>query len=257
MKQKNIVVFGGTEEGRIISQKLSSIFIYVTLNVISEYGENLIEKNKYINVIVNKMNEIQMERFLKINNYNIVIDATHPYADEVTKNIKTVCEKLNLKYIRYLRSNLNSEYGKLFNNTEEIINYLNNYDGNVFLTTGTNDLEKYINLNNYKNRLFVRTLPCQNSIDLCRKIEIPYKNIICMHGPFSVLLNKAMFIETNTKFAVTKESGKEGGFNSKIEAAKMLNIDILILKRPEYENKFNCINDIDYLINYVKMMVEE
>jgi precorrin-6x reductase len=74
------------------------------------------------------------------------------------------------------------------------LNSFHDVEGNIFLTTGSNNLDYFTKLADYQNRVTVRILPMQNSLE--KALQLGYKptNIICMQGPFTEEeLNTAMF----------------------------------------------------------------
>jgi len=87
MKTK-ILLFGGTTEGRKLTEYLSNTNVFVDVCVATEYGQQLLQKSENVNVISGRMDTEQMTAMMKQQKYKLVIDATHPYALEVTENIK-------------------------------------------------------------------------------------------------------------------------------------------------------------------------
>lgn len=76
-----------------------------TLSVTTSYGEDLARKHAK-NVITGKLTKEDMVRFIEKNNINKIIDATHPYAIEVSKNAIQCAKELNIDYLRYERKSL-------------------------------------------------------------------------------------------------------------------------------------------------------
>ena len=75
-----------------------------------------------------------------------------------------------------------------------------------------------------------------------------------MQGTFSEEFNESMMKEYDVKLVVTKESGNTGGTPSKIEAARKLDIPVVVVKRPkisELENKM-IFSDIEGIVNQIK-----
>ena len=61
---------------------------------------------------------------------------------------------------------------------------------------------------------------------LCEKNGICGKQILALQGPFSVEMNEAILKQYHINCLVTKRSGKNGGYQEKIEAAKRLGISV-------------------------------
>ena len=103
MTEKRVLVFGGTIEGRRISAYLNENKIYHTVCVATEYGEEVLTPQKYLEIHQGRMDVEAMCRFMKDGAFCAVVDATHPYAVEVSKNVRSACEKTGVPYLRYLR----------------------------------------------------------------------------------------------------------------------------------------------------------
>ena len=118
-----------------------------------------------------------------------------------------------------------------FSSNFEAVNYLLNTEGNILLTTGSKEISAFSELS---NRIFPRVLPSIDSINACISYGIPSKNIIELHGPFYTDLNEAIIKEFDCKYLVSKISGRSGGFDEKIEAAKNTGcIPVIILPKTE------------------------
>ncbi len=234
---KKILIFAGTTEGRRVSEILSENKINHTVCVATEYGEMLIEKNEFVNVHCERMDAEKMNSFIKEGAFETVIDATHPYAFEVTKNIKEAVSKNNqgIKYIRLKRNtgiDIQNETIRFFDSNEECAKALEETKGNILLTTGSKELSVYANNPDLKERLFVRIIPGEESLKICNTLGISGKNIIAMQGPFSSKMNEATIDMYEISVMVTKQSGIAGGFPQKAESAKNKNIPLFVIGCP-------------------------
>lgn len=120
-------------------------------------------------------------------------------------------------------------------NTEAAVDYLKHVSGNVLLTTGSKELSAYTEIPGYQERMFARVLSIQNVIETCRMLGFEGKNLIAMQGPFSKELNAAMLRQYDCRYLVTKDSGKAGGFEEKIQAATECGAIPVIIGRPVQE----------------------
>ena len=55
------------------------------------------------NLIVCRMDEKEVENFIRNNSIDVVVDLSHPFATEITKIAREAAEKFNIDYIRYVR----------------------------------------------------------------------------------------------------------------------------------------------------------
>ena len=98
-----IIVFAGTTEGSDISNFLAEHQIHVLACVATDYGSKSLKENEYLKIHAGRLTEPEMEALLNEKKPEMVLDATHPYAAEVTENIRTACQNTGLEYRRVLR----------------------------------------------------------------------------------------------------------------------------------------------------------
>ena len=103
---------------------------------------------------------------------------------------------------------------------EDAVEYLQNTEGKILITTGSKELIKYTKLTEYKERCFARVLSTEQAVMESVALGFEGKHLIAMQGPFSKEMNVATIHQTGAKYFVTKESGKAGGFGEKVQAAK-------------------------------------
>lgn len=232
-KKPLIWLIAGTSEGRQLIKALEGSNINIIASVATEYGASIIEPQHNLKVIAERMNLEAMIAFIEKNSPDCVIDVTHPYAVVVTKTIREACDATNCKYLRFLRQKSLTDDCLQVDSYQEAVEFLNHVEGNIFLTTGSNNLDFFTKLADYQNRVTVRILPMKNSLE--KALQLGYKptNIICMQGPFTEELNIAMFKDSKAKYIVTKDSGNAGGFAEKKKAAMAAGAILIVIKRED------------------------
>ena len=239
---RKILIFSGTTEGRTISEALSGNNISHYVCVAGEYGKEMMRSDDFAKVHVGRMDEAQMSEFLGKEGFDktsLIVDATHPYATEVTANIKTAAEKLGATYLRIARKAADMKDGNIkeYRDIENCGKALDKLEGNILLTTGSKELKAYCESvsKETKKRTYVRVLPSTESLEICTSCGIESDHIIAMHGPFSVDLNRALMQQYNISHLVTKNSGSVGGFEAKADAALSFGAMVHVLARPSEE----------------------
>ncbi len=250
-----ILVLGGTSDSLEICSELNKIFnLKYTLSVTTEYGKDL-AKGYARNVILGKLNKNEMMNFIKENKVKLIIDATHPYAIEVSKNAIECSSESNIEYIRYERKSLieGIEYKNIFvvDTIEEACSIASKRGNNIFIGSGSKNLNKYVELIKDK-KLIARVLPTSEVIKSCEDLGLNADNIIAMKGPFSKTINIEMYKQYKIDLVITKESGVAGGFLEKIDAAKNLDIPVVIIRRENIEYP-KVINDVKEIRNLIKI----
>ncbi|MBR3556504.1 MAG: precorrin-6A reductase [Oscillospiraceae bacterium] len=231
----NFCIFAGTTEGRELAEFLSGQGdkASVTACVATEYGETLLTPAPGLRVLAGRLNEEQMVSLLKENDFDLVLDATHPYADVVTENVAAACRASGREYLRVLREDSAVPEGTVFlPDTASAVAWLSEHEGNILLTTGSKTLGEYTGIRDFAKRVWARVLPMGSSLVSCEAAGLPPAHIIAMQGPFTQELNIATLKAIGADYLVTKDSGGTGGFREKAAAATAAGAKLIVLGRP-------------------------
>ena len=243
-----LCVFAGTTEGRELVEFLSTQALSVTACVATEYGETLLSPRENLTISAQRLTREEMEALFSRENYDMVIDATHPYASVVTENIAAACEASGVRYQRLLRSGCEAGEDAVFvPDIPAAVDYLNGTEGTILLTTGSKELAKYAHLADFANRVYARVLPMEDSLRLCQSAGLKPAHILAMQGPFSVEMNLAMLKSVGAKYLVTKDSGTTGGFDEKVTAARAAGAQLVIIGRPPQREGLTLPETVDFL----------
>ena len=229
---KKVLVFAGTTEGRELAELLADSNIKCSVCVATDYALELMD-DKRLDVHCGRLTEEEMEVLMRDGSFDVVVDATHPYAQIVSQNVRQAADMEAISLIRLRRSTESAEEGFVsFKTHEECSAWLSFQTGNILLTTGSKDLGSYAKNETIKNHLFVRVLPGEESIRLCTANGITGRQIIAMQGPFSAQMNECILREYSIDWMVTKISGHAGGFEEKVEAAKKAGVGVCAILPP-------------------------
>ena len=86
MNENKVLIFGGTSEGREIFNLLTRNKISCAICVATSYGKEILSPSD--SVLEGRLTAEEMLALFQKKSYSLIIDATHPYALEVSKNIK-------------------------------------------------------------------------------------------------------------------------------------------------------------------------
>ncbi len=228
-------IFAGTTEGRELAEFLSSQGdrTAVTACVATEYGETLLKPAPNLRVLAGRLDETQMVSLLRETDFDLVLDATHPYADVVTENIAAACREAGREYLRVLREDSAVPEGTVFlPDPAAAVEWLNAHEGNILLTTGSKTMGAYTGIRGFDKRVWARVLPMAASLEACEAAGLPPARIIAMQGPFTQELNIATLKAIGGAYLVTKDSGGTGGFREKAAAAAAAGARLIVLGRP-------------------------
>ena len=247
-----LLIFAGTTEGRELAEYYTGKDIQVDICVATDYGEALLRQEPNIHIHAGRKNRQEMAEMMEALSPALVVDATHPYAEEATRTIAAACQDTGTACLRLLREREVTDDSSVIyvSDTQEAVDYLNSVEGNVLLTVGSKELPHYTAVHDYQERLFARVLPLKTVMEDVLPLGFEGKHLICMQGPFSQELNVAMMKAISAKYMVTKDTGSAGGFMEKINAAREAGAKAVVIARPLQEEGLSlkeCIRHIDDL----------
>lgn len=238
---KKLALFAGTTEGKKLTEWLIAASesdrphadFFADVFVATEYGHECLPENDRVRVYDGRLKEQAMLDRFSSEEYDLVVDATHPYAAEVSRIIETVCETLKISRIRVRRDEECTEScAFLAESTEEAVDFLKRTEGNILVTTGSKELAKFLALPDWGTRVYARVLSLPSVVEACDALGFRGAHLIAMQGPFSAELNEAMLRSVGARWLVTKESGREGGFSEKAMAAARAGAALVVIGRP-------------------------
>ena len=204
-----IAVFAGTTEGRVLASRLAGSQVAADVFVATEYGKEEIPKAENLQVHDGRVDENQMEKLFQEKKYDLILDATHPFAVVVTANIREAAEKTGTPLLRILRDKISDGSDCRIITVENIqsaVDFLKTTEGPVFVTTGSKELSAFLALPDWETRIYARVLSMPEVVKTCADMGFYGSHLIAMQGPFAEDLNVAMMKAVHAKWMVTKRS---------------------------------------------------
>jgi len=232
-----IIIFAGTTEGRQLAEQYAGAGDSVVACVTGTYARRLIPAS--IPCHVGPMNAVEIKAFLQREKPDRVIDATHPFAALVTKNVRAACEALMIPIERIEREDSKSAFWansvEWAEDTRAAVDAVRKTQGRVLLTTGSHTLPQYC-AEIPPDRLYVRVLPTSRALLACEALGLPPGHVLAMQGPFTAAFNAALYDQLHISVMVTKDSGEPGGVEEKILPALQRNIHVILIHKPKEKN---------------------
>lgn len=229
-----ILVLQGTGDGKLITQTLVGQGYRVGALAATDYGRELAVE--YGAILVDNNLNTDAGTWLEQLGVQAVVDARHPFDGTGEDELARQCRANNIIYLRIGREETDISCHELLHPVSSMPEAAQKAAGlgkTIFLTTGSHDLEHFVALQQIHDiRLVVRVLPEHRVVKKCQDMGIHTRDIVAMQGPFSKQINKALFKMYRAAVVVTKDSGRAGGTDTKIEAALALRIPVVIVKRP-------------------------
>ena len=242
-----IWLIGGTSDSATIAQSFTALSIPFIVTVTTSTARTLYGDR--VEIAVGCMNSQMMQSFCCQNQITSVVDASHPYAVEVSSQAIATATKLNIPYLRYERVHCHAGL-----KTDSIIK-LDSFDRllageyltrqRVLLTVGCKALPRFDSWQS-KATLFARVLPKIASLKTALAAGFTSDRLIAIRPPLSIATETALWQQWKISLVVTKASGLAGGEDLKRQVAANLNVPLVIITRPKiaYPQKTSEINEV-------------
>ena len=229
----DVLVFSGTADGRAIARYLRSRDVPVHVRVATEYGAVVMEDDG-VDVQVGSCGGAEgIAKVIRDCGYGLVVDATHPYARRISEHIREGCAEAGVECIRLVRDGGCAPDGVVeVPSVKDAVEFLKGTEGNVLVSTGSNELHLYTEIPGYRERLTARVLSTGESVGKAVSLGFEGSHLIAAQGPFTEEENLAALRRADARWLVTKDSGTIGGFEEKVRAARRAGARIVLISRP-------------------------
>lgn len=227
-----ILILGGTTEGRLavkVADEAGSPYYYSTRGIQQEIAcRNGIH-------LTGGMDVEAMTSFCIHHQIRLLVDAAHPFAVGLHQTVHETAIRLNLPVVRVERSYPERATDIVWcEDYEDAVRQLEKDRIHSLLSlTGVQTIGK---LRGYwaKHTCWFRILKRDESLALARNQGFDEQRIVYYQAEDEESLLKRL----TPQAILTKESGETGGFQQKIDAARMLGIPVYVVKRPSLPDSF-------------------
>lgn len=225
-----ILVFGGTTEGRIVAELLSSIDLPF-------YYSTKLESQPDVpgTRIFGIMDADLIARFCKTNGIRLIVDAAHPFATSLHNNIAKAAQELSLVTLRFERTSPTTsgyQHIRRFKDYSSIVESveISGYS-TILALTGVQTIERFRPLW-INTKCFFRILNTKQSLSAAAKSGIPLNQVVQDSNTESLESLLGLIARTNAEVIITKDSGYSGGLDVKIAASQHAGIPLWIIEKP-------------------------
>ncbi len=191
-----------------------------------------------------------LQKYLLQEKISLLVNATHPYATQISVNALSAATELGLPYLRFIRPPWLKQSGDQWLEVPDLpaaadylqSGFLETNSGIskeiVFLTTGNRGLELFQQCS--KCQFVVRTIELPDNV-VSKNGTSAWEDATFLHarGPFTMENELALFRQYRISLLVTKNSGGDSTY-AKIEAARKLEIPVLMVARPVVNSTDQC-----------------
>jgi precorrin-6x reductase len=252
-------VFSGTSDGNALASELAGSGHEVIVSAASDYGQELVEEN-FPGLVVRsgKIGVEARRRELRQSNAKAIVDATHPFATDISRQLIGLAREFGIPYVRYERPRTGSRPPAIYcHDMEMAAAEAIGKGARIFLATGTKELSTFLKHSLAAERQwFVRVAPEPESLERALQLGIPRAHLCAMQGPFSREFNEALWRSWRIDCVVTKDSGDAGGFQAKAEAAQAIGAALIVLERPPMDYPV-VVRDFQTVIQYLNKVLTQ
>lgn len=237
LPQNAVWLFSGTSDGNALARELVERHNPVVISTATDYGGELARADcPGVTVWAGRQGVEARRRALRENHARAVVDATHPFAQQISEQLVGLSRELGIPYLRFERPSAATGTALLCDSVAEAAERAIATGTRIFLATGSKDLATFLQAPGAAQReWFVRITPEPALIRRALELGVARDHILAMQGPFSEGFNTALWGDQRIDCVVTKDSGEAGGFTAKTRAAAALGIPLLVIRRPRVE----------------------
>lgn len=232
-----ILLMGGTRDARTLLATINAAFpgTMIVASAVSTYGADLLREQGGCVVLQKAMNAGELTAFIREKGVRVIVDATHPFAENASAAAGQAAAETGIAYLRYERPSTSIEAGSglyFAPDFQAAAVTAARLGRTIFFTIGSRRLKECLGMLPHEKRVVARVLPDEDSIRQCLTLGLTPADIVAVQGPVSQALNAALFTEYKADVVVAKDSGETGGTPEKIAAARELKIPIVLVRRP-------------------------
>lgn len=245
-----LYIIGGTTEANLAGRRLEDAGYRVVISVTTPVGAQMA---KGMETDIGAKDAEAIAAHAREVNAAAIIDCSHPFAVKVSWEAQCAAEAACLPYLRYQRPPISAPNAVTVDSWAEAVERLQRRGDRALLTIGSRNLSYFAEAG---LDFMARVLPVPDSINECARLGIDVRDVIAVCPPFSVDFNRACIRFAGAGVLVTKDSGKEGGLQEKLEAVETEGIDIIVVSRPEEPHAAEVIGDLDRLVNRLEEILD-
>ena len=233
----SVLIYGGTTEGRKAAEALLEKGIPCAVCVATGYGAEVMDPHPLLTLHTGRMDREEMADMIRAGSFVCAVDATHPHAAAVSREIRAACAVCGLPYLRLERETAlpGQPQGNVIctESAEEAGKLLAGRPGHVLSTIGSKDLGKFVQALGDPSRVTARVLPTAEALEACAGAGLSGRQIIAAQGPFDEEMNCALLRHTGADWLLTKETGAAGGYPEKLLAAARCGTGAVVIRTPD------------------------
>jgi precorrin-6A/cobalt-precorrin-6A reductase len=218
-----ILILGGTTEGRLLASRLIGLGHEVITSLAGRTSDPILPEGE---LRVGKFGGVAgLVAYLEAAHVERVVDATHPYAEQMSANAVSACHRAHVRLVRLVRPPWPEPPGSGWLHAESLAAAAHMLPSGavVLLTTGHDELATFLARDD-----------CRFVIRLIKRPELPlppHASLLLTRPPYELEDELTLFERRSITHLVTKNSGGSQT-SAKLEAARELEVQVIMVDRP-------------------------
>ncbi|MHB0981242.1 MAG: precorrin-3B C(17)-methyltransferase [Thermoleophilia bacterium] len=230
--ERRLYMLGGTSFARNLAVDLEEAGYRVRLSVATSLGAGEVEREPSGGIHVGRLGSPGLAGEIAGWGAGALLDATHPYAVEASRTAEKAAVAAGVPLLRAVRAAWvpdGEDRVRFFDTAAELTAALLAGGHRAFFTVGAKGLQEFAGSG---LRLAARVLPTPDSVAAALAAGVASEDLIAAYPPFDELFTRACLQRLGCDVIVTKESGREGGLEEKLAAARAAGAELFVLGRP-------------------------
>lgn len=245
---RRIWLIGGTQESAQLAAALSVAQLPCLVSVTTENARDLYRSTQLAypdcQIWVGRLNDRTIDAFLQHHQISTILDASHPFAVEISQLAIAAAQRHALPYLRYERPtispppeatvcdpNADTFPCRQVDSLDTLLQSDILQGQRVLLTLGYRSLPAFQPWQSQAT-LFARILPSPIALETALAAGFTPDRLIALRPPLSLDLERALWQHWQISLVVTKASGAAGGETIKRQLAQALGITLVTIARP-------------------------
>ncbi|RMH67972.1 MAG: cobalt-precorrin-6A reductase [Cyanobacteria bacterium J003] len=222
-------LIGGTQESRWITECIVGYGIRCWVTVTTPEACHLYAPHPLLHCHVERFTPQGAREFIRQCSIQAVVDASHPFAVEISTLAVAISQELRLPYLRFERPESAHTTGLVTDLPSLLCSNLL-VGERVLLTLGVKHLAAFAPLQGQAT-LFARILPTVTALETALAVGVDRQRLVAIFPPVSRELERALWQQWQITTVVTKASGTASE-QIKQTLAQELQVKLITLQRP-------------------------
>jgi precorrin-6A/cobalt-precorrin-6A reductase len=243
-RQKRVLILGGTGDAKELARRLAESDLEVITSLAGR--THLLERPSGTVRTGGFGGVAGLTDYLQEQQVDCLIDATHPFAAQISFHAAAAAEAVNIPHLILLRPAWEKVEGDRWLDVDSHATAAATLPGlapRIFLAIGRQELTSYVHLKDLWFLMRMVEPPLLN-------VAVPPGEILVERGPFSPTQESSLLLQYEIGAIVSKNSGGDATY-AKIAAARELNIPVVMIQRPPIPEG-NQVSDLDSVLQWVK-----